>query len=97
MGASGISGDDETVEIDDLITLTIGGDRTVVWPLDGELGRYNINVRVFHEGFIQEYPILIKDKTFYKDGLKSYMNFADKNIKEVHINDNRLHILFEDN
>jgi hypothetical protein len=92
-----VVGSDIDVQVGDEIKLIIGGNRNVIWPLDGQLDRYNLNVRMFQEGFVQEYPILIKDKTFYKDGLKSYMDFADKIIKEVHINDNRLHILFKDN
>lgn len=96
-GTSAISGDNVVLSLDDTITLTIAGNRNITWPLGGTLGRYNTFVRVFEEGFSKEYPIMIKDYSFYKDGLQSYMNFAGKNIKEVHINDNRLHIVFEDN
>lgn len=97
VGTADITGSNVLVAVGDAITLTVGGIENVIWPLDGVLGRYNTYVRVYQEGFSQEYPILIKDKTFYKDGLKSYMDFADKKIKEVHINDRRLHIVFEDN
>jgi len=97
VGTSGISGDNVVVDIGDAITLVIGGDRTVVWPLGGTLGRYTTFVRVFEEGFSQEFPILIKDHTFYKDSLQSYMAFANKYIKDVIISQDRLNIMFEDN
>lgn len=92
-----VSGSDLILVVGDSITLNISSNRVVVWPLGGTVARYNIFVRMFEEGLIKEYPILIKDKTFYKDSLKSYMEYADKKIKEVHINDGKLNILFEDN
>lgn len=97
-GTSGtISGSNTVISPGDEVTVTIAGDRTITWPLNGELARFDRFVRAFQEGFDLEYPILIKDRTFYKDSLANYLDIADKNIKEVIINDNTLHLIFEDN
>lgn len=92
---TGISGSDITIQVEDVITLTTAC-RTVLWPLDGIVARYNIILRVYEEGFTKEYTVLIKDKTFYTDELKSYMDFSQKKLRIVHINDNMLHLVFED-
>jgi hypothetical protein len=97
VGTSGISGKNGVLSVGDAITVTVSGDRTINWPLDGELAIFDIFVRVFQDAFETEYPILIKDRTFYNDGLQKYLDIADKSIKDVHINDNMLHLIFEDN
>lgn len=93
---TGIIGTDTVIEVGDTITLKTAC-RTVTWPLDGVVSRHDIMLRVFEEGFVKEYTVLIKDKTFYKDEIKSYMNYSQKKLSKVIINDNRLHIIFEDN
>lgn len=92
-----ISGSDSIIAVGDEVTVTIGGDRNINWPLDGEWALFDLFVRAFQEGFTKEYPILIKDKTFYTDNLKKYLNMADKRIRNVYINDSMLHLVFEDN
>jgi hypothetical protein len=92
-----ISGSDSIITVGDEVTVTIGGDRNVTWPLSGEWALFDLYVRAFQEGFTKEYPILIKDKTFYTDNLGKYLNMADKRIRNVYINDDMLHLVFEDN
>jgi len=85
-----------TLELEDRLVFTIGGDRTINWSLSGILGRYDIILRIYQEGFATEYPILIKDKTYYSDELRSYMKYSNKKIDQIVINDNMLNILFKD-
>ena len=66
------------------------------WALSGNILRYNIKLRVFDTRLIEEYPIMIKDKTFYKDSIMKYQDFVEKKLSEIHINDNKLNIVFED-
>jgi len=87
---------DPIILIDDVIEIIIEDGKTSMFPLSGTFGRYERFVRVYQEGFSAEYPVLIKDKTFYNDNLKSYMDFSHKIINQVVINDNRLHIIFKD-
>ena len=97
-GMSGdISGSNSIITVGDEVTITIGGDRVIQWPLNGKLALYDLHVRAYQEGFVREFPILIKDKTFYTDNLKKYMTISDKHIKDVYINDSLLHLIFEDN
>lgn len=91
-----ISGTDSKITVGDEVTVTIGGDRPIYWPLDGEWSNFKLFVRAYQEGFTKEYPILIRDKTFYTDSLKKYLNITDKSIKNVYINDDMLHLIFED-
>lgn len=88
--------EDVNLELNDSITFTIGGSRTITWPLDGTLGIYDIILRIYQEGFTREYPILIKDKTFYNDELRTYMEFSNKKINKILINDNKLNLIFKD-
>jgi hypothetical protein len=67
-----------------------------VFSLDGKPMRYDIIVRVFNLNLNEELPILIKDNTFYNDTLDTYMDFAQKKVKEIYINDNRFNLIFED-
>jgi hypothetical protein len=67
-----------------------------VFSLDGKPMRYDIIVRVFNLNLNEELPILIKDNTFYHDTLDTYMDFAQKKVKEIYINDNRFNLIFED-
>jgi hypothetical protein len=92
---TGISGQNVSIELGDEITLSISC-REVTWPLDGTIGRHDIELRVFEEGFVNEYTVLIKDKTFYKDEIKSYMDYSQKKLRKVIINDNRLNLILED-
>lgn len=93
--ASGIY-NDIVIQINDIINFTIIGTALIMFPLDGVLGRYDIILRIYQEGFTQEYPILIKDKTFYSDELRSYMSYSNKKIDKIVINDNRLNLIFKD-
>lgn len=93
--ATSISGSNILLKVNDLITLTTT-ERNVLWPLDGNVIRHDIMLRVYEEGFTREYTILIKDKTFYRDEIKSYMDYSQKKLRQVIINDSRLHLIFED-
>jgi hypothetical protein len=88
--------EDVNVQLNDIITFTITGTNAITFPLDGVLGIYDIILRIYQEGFTQEYPILIKDKTFYNDELRSYMSYSNKKINKIVINDNSLNLIFED-
>jgi hypothetical protein len=96
INAGDVNPKDTTLQLNDTITFTISGDRNVLFQLDGVLGRYDIILRIYQEGFAQEYPILIKDKTFYNDELRKYMDYSNKKIDRILINDNRLNIIFKD-
>jgi len=96
-GTSGeITGSNSVITVNDEVIVTISGDRVINWPLNGTWARYSLFVRAYHEGFTKEYPILIKDKTFYTDSLTEYLDISNKIISNVYINDNRLNIIFED-
>jgi len=67
-----------------------------IWALSGKIELYDISVHVYDSKFIDEYPILIKDNTFYKDSIMKYEEFTEKKTVEVHINDNKFNLIFED-
>jgi hypothetical protein len=92
-----ITGSNVIISVNDEVRVNIGGDRTVTWTLTGTVARFNKTVRAFQDNFDYEYPIVIKDRTFYKDKLEKYLDISDKIIRQVYINDNRMHLIFEDN
>jgi hypothetical protein len=83
--------------LNDILTITIEPGYTSLFGVSGNLGVWGRFVRVFRDGFAEEYPVMVKDKTFYNDNLQSYMQFSQKNIRQVVINDGVLHIIFQDN
>jgi hypothetical protein len=89
---------DEQLTLNELDKLPIEPpeDCKSIWALSGKIARFDIKPRVFDTRFFEEFPILIKDKTFYKDSIMKYEEFTEKKVKEVHINDNKFNIIFED-
>jgi hypothetical protein len=83
--------------LNDELTITIEPGYTSMFFVSGNLGVWGRFVRVFLDGLVNEYPVMVKDKTFYNDNLQSYMEFSQKNIRQVVINDGVLHIIFQDN
>lgn len=67
-----------------------------IWALSGKIAIYDISVNVYDTRFIDQFPILIKDNTFYKDSVMRYEQFTEKKAVEVHINDNKFNLIFED-
>lgn len=94
---SNIIGPEVQIEQDDIITIFIEQGKQSVWPLSGVVIHYDKIVKVYTEKMVENIPVYIKDKTFYTDTINNYMNFTDKQIKEIHINDGIFNVIFKDN
>jgi hypothetical protein len=84
----------------DQIYLTINNpdnvDHVSTFPLDGKLSIYEKIIRVFNENLSKEYPVFVKDRTLYHDIIDNYKKYAYKLIKDIHINEDTIHVVFKD-
>lgn len=96
---SGINGDNVYLVPGDTIIFFIdcGGENcSITWSLNGNVVLYDKVIRCFSTKFNNEYPILIKDLSFYADSVNYYQTSIDKKLDNVIINDNRLNLFFKD-
>jgi hypothetical protein len=66
------------------------------WSMDGDPSIHDKKIRVFDLDLNKEFSPMIKDNSFYYDGIEKYYSMADKKLENVLVSDNVVNLIMKD-